>query len=117
MTRAEIEHQCLELPEAERAALAETLLGSLNNSPRLQEIRQRLERAEDAEMAALRQRLDAEMERWFEGPSVEATDEVWEEILSRARSEERLDEPFGEGVPAEWVGRTPRELRDALKDS
>jgi hemerythrin-like domain-containing protein len=114
MTRAEIEHESLGLPEAERAALVETLVTSLQDSERLAGIRARLDRIEAAEMEALRRKLDAEMDSWFEGPSVEVTDEVWEEILVEARSEERLDEPFGEGVPEEWVGRTPRELRESL---
>ena len=117
MTRAEIEHECLELPEAERAALAETLLRSLRDRERLDEIRQQLGAAEDREMEALRQKLDTELASWFVEPSVEMTDGAWDELLGRARTQNRLDEPFAESVPVEWVGRTPRDLLAALKAS
>lgn len=51
----------------------------------------------------------------FEGEPVELTDEYWEELMKKAFSDERLDEPFGLGVPPEWTGRTRRELREFLR--
>ncbi len=115
MTREEIQAQCLELPEAERAALAQQLADSLKDPESLEALRARLDAREAAEMRVLGQKLEAQMESWFEGEgeSVEVTDEWWEKLLTREPTEEELDRPLGLSVPPEWTGRTLRELRAA----
>lgn len=115
MSRTELQQRSLDLPEAERAELAAELAGSLEAPETIRALRDRLANLEVAKMDALRKKLEATMESWFEGESTELTPERWAELLSHARSEDRLDEPFGQGVPAEWTGRTPRELRMSLK--
>lgn len=115
MTREEIRTQCLRLPEAERAALAEQLVDSLHETERLEAIRDHIDDLEASRLEARREKLEAEMASWFEGESVEMTDERWEELMHRARTEDRSDKPYGVGVPAEWTGKTPREHQEALK--
>ncbi len=115
MNREEIQTQCLELPEAERAALAQRLADSLGDARRIQALRDHLEALEKAKMEALRQKLGAEMATWFKGPSVEMTPEAWKAFMEEARDGDRLDEPYGEGVPVEWTGRTRREHRELIK--
>lgn len=117
MTWAEIQSQCLALPEAERTALIESLTDSVQEPERLRALREHLDALEAERMEALRQRLDAEMASWFEGEAVEMTDERWEALMEKARTEDRSDEPYGVEVPAEWTGRTPREHREALKQN
>lgn len=117
MTRAEIQAQCLDLPEPDRAALAETLAESLDDASRIETLRSRLEKLEAAKMEILRQKLDAEMESWFEGESVEMTDETWDALMKEARERDRSDEVYGRAVPAEAQGLTRREYRESLKSS
>ena len=104
MTRAEIQAQCLELPESDRAALAETLAESLDDASRIETLRSHLEKLEAAKMETLRQKLDAEMESW-------------DALMKEAREGDRSDEPYGRAVPAEAQGLTRREYRESLKRS
>lgn len=114
MTRTEIKAKALSLPEEDRAALAGQLVASIEDPRRLEPVADQVNDAYQARLDAWGARLAAEMESWFDGEARELTPEVWEEILTKARTEENLDEPFGDSVPKEWTGRTRRELREFL---
>ncbi|MDY7093871.1 MAG: hypothetical protein SX243_12945 [Acidobacteriota bacterium] len=96
MTRAEIEQEFLVLPEAERSALLQDVAAG-----------------EAGRLQALKQAVEAEMARWFEGPAEPMTEADWQHILSGKRTEAEFDRPLGLGVPPEWTGKTLRELRDS----
>lgn len=117
MNQEEIQAQCLELPEAERAGLVEKLAGSLRDPERLHALREILDSLEKQQLEATRRRLQTEMKTWFEGEPVEMTDERWDSLMKEARKQDRLDEPYGAGVPAEWTGKTRREHHELLKRS
>jgi hypothetical protein len=112
MTRAEIEQELLALPEADRGAVLARMLGTRSDARRAQ-LLQDVAAGEAGRLQALKQTLEAEMARWFEGPAEPMTEDDWQQILSGERTEEELDRPLGLGVPPEWTGKTLRELRDA----
>jgi len=101
VNREEIQTQCLELPEAERAALAQRLADSLGDARRIQALRDHLEALEKAKMEALRQKLGAEMATCFKGPSVEMPPEAWQPTATDSMSPTEKVYPWsGQAEPA-----------------
>jgi hypothetical protein len=90
MTREQWTRELLSLPRQERAALAKTLLASLAN-----------ERSGES-VEKLGDRLEAQLEKWFQGPMVELREELFEEILAEPTREASRDI-----LPCRPAGRHP----------
>jgi hypothetical protein len=117
MTQADLRKYCLDLPEDRRAELAEALVDSLDDAARIEALRAHLQALEAKLMLKLRDQLEAQVTSWFDGEAAEMTEDRWNRLMERARTEDRADVPYGEAVPVEWSGRTPREHRRSQKES
>ena len=85
------------LPKPERAALARKMLASLAEVPLTPE--------EEAELEALRQRLEPQLEAWFSGPAEAMTDQDWDALL---RGEYKYPpDPESLAVPPGWKSPRP----------